>query len=167
DEILTNPDLGVYLVERKPTLGEEASIFADVFQRVEGGRSVVSVAEVDGRIVGVCGIHPAGNHLEDRHVGELGIAVHPEHRGRRVGSALLDHALSASWTKFDRIVLTVLAINTRAIRMYERAGFQQCGTIPGSFRRGARSLDENVMWLGRESWRPRSQDLGPASSGNP
>ena len=145
DEIEHNPDLGVYLRERKPTIGEEATIFAGVYRGVEQGRTVVSVAELDGRVVGVCSVHQRGTHLEDRHLGSLAIAVHPDDRGHGIGRGLLGHALEACRGRFLEVQLSVVAHNDRAIRLYLDAGFEVCGRWPRAFRRGARTLDEILM----------------------
>jgi ribosomal protein S18 acetylase RimI-like enzyme len=145
DEIGRTPDLGVYLRETRPTIGEEATIFSGVYRGVEQGHAVVSVAELGGRVVGVCSVHHRGTHLEDRHLGVLAIAVHPEHRGRGIGRGLLHHALEACRGRFLEVQLSVVAHNDRAIRLYRDAGFEVCGRWPRAFRRGARTYDEILM----------------------
>jgi putative acetyltransferase len=57
-------------------------------------------AELDGRVVGTAGLHPAGPAARRRHVMMLGISVAPEAQNRGVGRALMqtmcDFAGSAS-----------------------------------------------------------------------
>ncbi|HZY92992.1 MAG TPA: GNAT family N-acetyltransferase [Thermoplasmata archaeon] len=146
EEIQHNPDLGVFLRDRKPSLSEEAAVFTDVYRRVLGGTAVVCVAVLGDRLVGLASVHPKGNHVEDRHVGVLAIAVHPDHRQRGVGTALMDRALEGCRGKFEIVQLTVLATNERALRLYRRCGFEASGTLPRSFKRGGRYFDEVVMW---------------------
>ena len=146
EEIRTNPDLGVYLVESRPTRAQEAALFSEVYRKVRSGDAVVAVAERGGRVVGLCSIHRRGNHLEDRHLGELAIAVHPESRGQGIGSELLEFALHRCQGKFEIVQLSVLENNVRAIELYQRFGFQTCGRWPRSFKRAGRYLDEILMW---------------------
>ncbi len=54
---------------------------------------------------------------------ELGVAVSPEHRGRGVGTALLEHLLKDARGKCPAISLSV-SPNNPAIRLYERLGFE-------------------------------------------
>lgn len=87
------------------------------------------VAELDGRVVGSAGLHPAPQ-LRRRHVAMLGISVEPAAQGRGVGSALMQALCSYAdgWAQVMRIELTVFTDNTRAIRLYEGFGFRHEGT---------------------------------------
>jgi len=134
DELATNPQLGVHFMDRKPTLGDEAEFFGQVWKRVKAGQQTVTVAEEAGRIVGICTIY-RGAHLEDRHVGTLAVAVLPEWRGRGVGSGLLEHALRAAEGMFETVVLDVIAVNERALRLYRKFGFGECGRTSRTFQR--------------------------------
>jgi GNAT superfamily N-acetyltransferase len=53
---------------------------------------------------------------------ELSLAVRPEHRGRGIGSALLDRMLQHADTHYAAVCLSVSSSNP-ALRLYERAGF--------------------------------------------
>jgi len=57
---------------------------------------------------------------------ELGIAVLPEHRGRGVGSALLQRIVEMASPMYDAVSLSV-SIDNPAQRLYERAGFARVG----------------------------------------
>lgn len=62
------------------------------------------------------------------HAGGLGMGVHDDHVGRGIGTAratLLD--VADRWLMLARLELTVDADNARAIRLYERAGFEREG----------------------------------------
>jgi ribosomal protein S18 acetylase RimI-like enzyme len=145
DEVRTNPELGVFTTEKRPSLADEAAFFAQVWGRILSGAAVVSVAEVDGKIVGICAIHRTGDHVEDRHVGGLGVAIHPEHRGRGLGEQLLQHALEKCRGRFEIVQLSVISVNHAAIRLYKKLGFEGCGTLPRAFRRGDRYFDQLLM----------------------
>lgn len=61
--------------------------------------------------------------------GELAnIAIRPEHRGRGLGSFLLDRIVERAVEKGVRsLYLEVRVSNTRAARLYERRGFREIG----------------------------------------
>lgn len=134
DELATNPQLGVHVMDRKPSLGDEAAYFGQVWKNVQADQQMVTIAEEAGRIVGICTLY-RGSHPEDRHVGTLAMAVLPEWRGRGVGTMLLEHALQASEGKFEIVVLDVIAVNDRALRLYRKFGFEECGVTPRTFQR--------------------------------
>lgn len=64
-----------------------------------------------------------------RHVGSLGIMVRPDIQGRGVGAALMETLLDLAdrWLLLVRVELEVFTDNQRAIRLYERFGFQREG----------------------------------------
>ena len=56
---------------------------------------------------------------------ELAIGVFPDYRGRNVGTALLAQLIELAKPRYAGITLSTRATNTPAVRLYERAGFQQ------------------------------------------
>lgn len=68
--------------------------------------------------------------------------------GRGVARAMLDHALTtAARLGFEGVVFNfVVATNTRAIALWERAGFEIVGRVPGAFRAGGQDTDALVMF---------------------
>ncbi|GAA5174545.1 GNAT family protein [Niveibacterium umoris] len=85
------------------------------------------VALADGALVGWCDITPEGRPLK-RHVGLLGMGVVAAWRGRGVGNALLNEALTrAAQAGFLRIELSVRADNAAAMALYRKHGFVQEG----------------------------------------
>jgi putative acetyltransferase len=98
------------------------------FYRQRDPEGIELVAEIDGRAVGHLGI--LMNHgARRRHVASFGIAVHPDHHGRGVGSALMSELvnLADNWLNLVRIELSVASDNTRAIALYEKFGFASEG----------------------------------------
>ncbi|HEX2010682.1 MAG TPA: GNAT family N-acetyltransferase [Roseateles sp.] len=83
-------------------------------------------AVLDGEVVGNAGLAASGPSLRRRHAMHLGMAVVPEAQGRGVGgalmAALLDYA--DNWGQVLRIELGVFVDNERAIRLYQRFGFE-------------------------------------------
>lgn len=87
------------------------------------GSSALFVVEVGGLARG----HVMVRRLRPsyvRHVGVLGLEVHPEAQGKGHGRALVQRAIS--WSRkvgVERLELSVRADNPRAIGLYEACGF--------------------------------------------
>jgi putative acetyltransferase len=115
-----------------------------------GPNDHVFVAEVEGRVVGVAGLHVQTG--KRRHLGEVGLAVHDDFQNRGIGRALLETLLDLADNYLDlhRVELDTWADNARALRLYESLGFVVEGQKREAvFRRGA-YLDVVIMGrLGR------------------
>ena len=94
---------------------------------------------VQGKPMGNIGLMVEANPRR-RHVAAIGMGVHDDHAGRGIGQALMHAALDIAdnWLNIHRIELTVYVDNDRAIRLYERTGFEVEGTHRDyAFRDGA------------------------------
>src|SRR5919197_1174122 len=77
------------------------------------------VAELDGRVVGLSGLHRGTG--KRRHSAAIGLGVHDEFQGRGIGRRLLEALLDLADNQLGlaRVELEVMADNTHAIRLYE------------------------------------------------
>ncbi len=58
------------------------------------------------------------------------LGITPAHRGRRLGTCLMQHALRGFWQRgLSRVYLEVTADNQGAIRLYRRMGFDAIKTV--------------------------------------
>lgn len=96
--------------------------------------NAIRIAELDGRIAGFVVIDPSSGYLDQ-------IAIAPEDWGTSVATRLMDEAKRISPA---RISLEVNQENARAIRFYERAGFERTGE-------GVNPLSGRPTW--RYSWK--------------
>jgi putative acetyltransferase len=96
-----------------------------------GPGSLSIVAEHDSKIIGSAGLHRYPGRRS--HAAALGMAVRDDCQGKGVGTALLRELIDAAdnWLGLKRIELTVYTDNERAIRLYQRFGFQIEGTHRG------------------------------------
>lgn len=90
------------------------------------GEGPVWVAVLDGAVVGTVSVVARGASLYVR-----GMAVLPSARGLRLGEALLRRAEEfASEQGFERLHLSTTPFLSRAIQLYERAGFTRSDEGP-------------------------------------
>jgi L-phenylalanine/L-methionine N-acetyltransferase len=108
--------------------------------------SPLLVAELDGKVVGNVGMHPAIQPRR-RHAAGFGMAVHDAYHGRGVGSALLNAALDLAdnWLNFSRLELEVYVDNAPAIALYKKYGFEIEGTLRKHVFRDGVFVDSHVM----------------------
>ena len=65
----------------------------------------ILVAELDGKVVGNLGLHPAGKSQRRKHAYTVGMSVHDDHTRKGVASALLAAAIdiAENWLQAQRI----------------------------------------------------------------
>ena len=95
----------------------------------------------------------AGLHRQSRarmaHRASLGMVfVVPERRGSGVAGEIMAHVLShARGLGLAQVELAVHAGNGRAVRFYERLGFERYGLLPRGFREPGGYVDDLLMVL--------------------
>ncbi len=114
------------------TLDEERLVLR---AQLQAEREFMLAAELDGRIIGNCGVNIRQNGMRMQHRAGIGIAVEKAFWGLGLGRALFSRALKqAEDNGFSQIELGLFADNTRARLLYEAFGFQEMGRIPNAFR---------------------------------
>ena len=108
--------------------------------------AVQLVAELDGKVVGILGLHPEEN-TRRRHSAMLGMAVHDDFQGQGIGSALVSTALELAdnWLGLRRIELQVFIDNAAAVHLYKRFGFEIEGTLRDFALRDGAYVDAYAM----------------------
>jgi len=142
----TNLDLGVTAFDKRLSRDFERKFLDSTLKGMKNKR-VVSVAAFSGKeLVGECLIR--GREPSDlAHTGLLGIVVLDRYRGAGVGEKLARDALQAARRVGIWLVeLEVLAVNLRAIRLYEKLGFRRAGIVPDKVCRRGRYVDMIVMY---------------------
>ena len=92
------------------------------------------VALAGGTVVGWCDVIPKPRPVH-AHSGVLGMGLLPAFRGKGHGAALIGATLTEAYRQgLVRIELTVAADNARAIRLYERIGFEKEGVLKDAVR---------------------------------
>ncbi len=125
----------------------EARRFISIY--LTDDRRIFLVAEYQGEIVGM--ITLAGSSKRKiLHKAELGISVRKPYWGKGIGSMLMNEALRIAKEKgFKKIQLEVMENNERAIKLYEKFGFELEGRKKKAIRLNDSYIDLLVMgkWL--------------------
>ena len=115
-DILSTPEIAKY-VQGWGRSGDMALIALDAHSDEALGAAWMRIFSGAGKGYGYVGDNTP----------ELGIAVLPEHRGRGIGSLLLQRLVETASSTYDALSLSVSADNP-AERLYRRAGFERVGS---------------------------------------
>jgi len=78
------------------------------------------------------------------------IAIHPDYQGRKLGRILLAAMIKWAWDNgLKHMTLEVRPKNSKAIALYEKAGFRKVGIRPGYYEDTGE--DALIMWLHKEN----------------
>jgi len=100
---------------------------------VENPRATVTVAEVDGRVIGWA-VGLVRQHRRCRSGRLYAVAVHPSARGRQAGRLLVEATIDALRAKgVQRVYLEVRNDNANAIALYDKLGFVPTQSLPGYY----------------------------------
>jgi RimJ/RimL family protein N-acetyltransferase len=109
---------------------------------------VVGAFDASGALVGVAGLAPQRG-AKTRHKALLwGMYLRAAYRGGGAADGMMSALLGHARGRVEIVNLTVMAENRRAIRFYERWGFQTYGVEPAAVRAADGAyLDEAAMFL--------------------
>jgi len=155
-------DAAAYRALRLRGLAEHADAFTSSFEEesakplaaIEGRLAPDSGDAVWGALAGEVLAGMVGLGREPRAKGRhralvFGMYVAPEHGGRGVGTALLQHLIGEARRQpgLEQLTLTVTDTNAGARALYEKAGFRSFGIEPRAIRVGDRYHGKNHMIL--------------------
>ena len=110
--------------------------------------SIMLLAVIDGEIAGNCTFR-GGERKRTRHTGEFGITVRKPYWGMGIGSLLMEALIC--WAEDTEIIrkinLRVRNDNKKAIKLYEKFGFEREGIIRRDFLINGRFYDSILMGL--------------------
>jgi ribosomal protein S18 acetylase RimI-like enzyme len=108
----------------------------------------VFLAEAEGRALGTYYIRP-NQQGGGAHVCNCGFVTGADAQGRGVARAMLDHSLEQARAQGYRAMQFnfVVETNTRAIAIWQRAGFEVAGRLPRAFHHPTKGyVDALVMY---------------------
>ena len=103
------------------------------------------LAIVDGVVAGCAGVNAIGSKYKVSHRTEFGVSVLEGFWGLGIGRALMEACIEcAKAAGYGQLELDVVADNARAVSMYSKAGFVECGRNPKGFRSRTSGFQELV-----------------------
>lgn len=103
-------------------------------EKAESENEIEIVAVVDHILAGTAGVEAVGTKYKVRHRAEFGISVAKEFWGLGIGRALLTACVEcAKAAGYLQLELDMAAENTRALSLYQKAGFVEYGRNPKGF----------------------------------
>ncbi len=137
-----HPNINPYLLYEMMDSGSFEPIYADLLSK-----EIVFIFENEGNKVGMFKLY--GHAYRASHIGYLGgVAVHPDYAGKGFGTTMLREILAFGRKKgFLRIELSAATVNDKAIKLYEKVGFEKEGVLRNyTFLKSEnRFLDEVMM----------------------
>jgi putative acetyltransferase len=124
------------------SIGDERRYLKTVLRHPD---AAVFVAEDDGVVVGRLSLSRDPNPAS-RHVADLGLMVAASHRGKGIGTMLLEEAVK--WSRVSEIrklELHVFPWNEPALRLYESFGFEREGYRKGHYAREDELVDAILL----------------------
>ena len=107
-------------------------------------------AYMGGRLVGNAGVTRVRDNIKYRHRATFGISLQKEVCGVGLGNIMLEEILEiVKGTSFEQLELSVFGDNQRAIRLYEKFGFQKVGAMPRAYRLKDGSYHDEVQMVYR------------------
>ena len=99
------------------------------------------------QLIGICGFYRLAD-ARCRHRGEImQMYVQSEHQGKQIGYRLLQATVAEACTLdgLEQIELQVMLDLKAANKVYERAGFRECGMLNGFYKQNGVYLDQRLM----------------------
>ena len=123
-ELYMHPEVNKYLHYEPMPEAAFTPIFTDLLQR-----QIIYIFETNDAPAGMFKLDP--NTHRSGHVAYLGgLAIHPSQSGKGLGSQMMKEIKTyAKERGFLRIELSTALVNEKAIRLYEKAGFQKEGVL--------------------------------------
>lgn len=119
------PYLLRYPDEVKFTVESEREILGNI---LENEKSVMMMAEVDGKVAGNCSINGMGDKRKILHRCGLAIALKKEFWNLGIGTAMIEYLVQlAKQIGYEQMELEVVEGNDSAKRLYEKCGFCETG----------------------------------------
>jgi ribosomal protein S18 acetylase RimI-like enzyme len=98
-------------------------------QTIDYGRNLPLVALIGGKIVGDATLHQQLGGWR-RHIGRVSVLVHPQHRGRGLGSALVSEIVDiARRAGLEKVEAEFIGEQAGAIKLFALLGFSQLSRL--------------------------------------
>jgi len=111
-------------------------------------RHPILIAEEDGTVIGWACLSPWSDRCAYARAAEVSVYVHPEHRGRGVGRALLAELVArARQASLGVLLARIEASGEASLALHRAIGFQHIGTMRRVGEKFGRLLDVELLEL--------------------
>lgn len=128
-----------YMVRYPEEVGTDAAALEQeqklLWRYLEDTRGLMISAFYQDRLVANVSLGCVNDKIKLRHRGSMGIAILKEVWGMGIGTLLMNEILTmAPVIGLEQVELGVVAGNERALNLYRKMGFAECGRVPRAFR---------------------------------
>lgn len=147
EELKVDREFGLILSSERPSHADQIQWFSRLVVDIERGHAFATVAELDGRVTGLCEVRTRGPNAFVRHTAVVTVGVRRENRRGGIGSSLLVETLRRCPPSTRLIDASFPSTNVAAKALLTKHGFRTYGVIPGFVYRSGRYLDLERMYL--------------------
>jgi RimJ/RimL family protein N-acetyltransferase len=136
------------IVWQKPfTIKEERKWLKETIEKNNNGVSVHIAVEIDGKLIGTCGIEKQQGHALS-HIGDIGITLAKEYRNVGIGKEAIKTLLEIGRDvlKCKISTLDCYSNNEHAMHVYEKMGFIEYGRLPMGVNYYGDYVDKVLMY---------------------
>lgn len=134
------------IVQKKLTLKEEKDYLKNVLKEIKNKSEVYLALDINGKVRGNARVSLIDSGPR-KHMGELGISIMKEARGKGLGEKLFKKIVekAVKELKVKIITLYVVSKNKVAINLYEKMGFKKISIIKKGYNHYGKLLDHITM----------------------
>jgi len=134
-------------VRKRKNKKEEIEYLAKITQALKQKKGFTITAFYQNKVVANGEVNRMGERRE--HVGLLGISVARDFRDQGIGEWLMKELIriAKEILKVKLITLEVFSNNSRAIHLYQKLGFGECGCVPKAINYKNKLVDNIIMYL--------------------
>lgn len=126
----------------KISFKEEVDWLAEALKKIEKGKKVQLILEIDGEVVGSSNVNRKDRE-PTQHVGNFGIGLKQDFREKGLGKKLSQIVLKEARKELDLEIIKLKAYenNEVAISLYKELGFEEVGRLNNGVKRDGKYID--------------------------
>lgn len=137
------------LQDKQIIVDEGVALMEDMLDRMSRGRALALVAEVDGKVVANATVVWKSGLMS--HVGEVGVTIHKDYRGKGIGTKMVETLVQLSREKGLKMLrASIFSTNKISRLLFNNLGFQETAMIPKMFYKNRSYIDEVLVVLALE-----------------
>ncbi len=146
-ELEADPTFGIGTYGKRVTRTTALKGFSRLIKDAEAGNAIaIGAFDKGGRMIGIAEVEGNRGLFEAPHIGEIGVSVAVDRRGRGVGGALLKELIKRG-SRYEILTGGLFSANKASKRLMEKFGFKRWGRGPRFAKRGNLYLDCEYYYL--------------------